>query len=159
MRYCSNCRSEIPEGESYCPQCEQYAGDVFDGKIRREKRPLSAGLLALLLLAVIAAAAAIWYNRFRPEERTATPATPSTRVVAGRPGDARATSRTQAEATRLLVAHLVAERAVTKECLVVVHEGRRANVYRFRVHDRCEHTRLGRWEVENGIVRQSAMDK
>jgi predicted nucleic acid-binding Zn ribbon protein len=159
MRYCSNCRTEIPEGESYCPQCEEYAGDVFDGKIRREKRPLSAGLLALLILAVIAAGAAVWYNRFRSEARTPTPASPSTRVVAGRPGDARASSRTQAEATRLLVAHLVAERSVTKDCLVVVHEGRRGSSYRFRAHNRCESTRLGRWEVEDGVVKRLTVDR
>jgi hypothetical protein len=150
MRYCSNCRAEIPEGEQTCPECGVYAGDVFDGKIRREKRPLSAALLALLFLAVLAGGYAVWFNRFRKEPATVNPPLPSTRVVKDRPGGSyrgRNARLTQAEATRLLVAHLVESRRLSADCVVVLSTGYRDDTYRFNAFNHCDQTRLGRWQV------------
>jgi hypothetical protein len=135
-----------------------YAGDLFDGKIKREKRPVSATLLALLFLAVIGAGYAVWMNRFHKEPEAPKPDAPPVRVVKDRPG--RATrglyaNVTEAEAIRILVAHLVETRGLKKECVVVMSNGYRDDTYRLTAFNHCEQTRLGKWQVKgrNGEVK------
>jgi hypothetical protein len=150
-RYCSNCRTEIPEGESHCPQCGEYAGDVFDGRIAKpEKRPVSVTLLALLLLAILGAGYAVWFNRDRLTQvsRKEKPAAPPVKVVADRPGG----KKDRAEATRRLIAYFVEERGLKKECVVLAQLQPQGESHRFRAFDRCDQTRLGRWQVRNGEV-------
>lgn len=127
-----------------------YAGDLFDGKIRREKKPVSALLLALLLLAVIAAGYAVWMNRFRREPEVPRPQAPPVRVVKDRPGGAHRAGNaklTEAEAMRILVAHLVETRGVKTECVVVLSNGYRDDTYRLTAFNHCDQTRLGKWQV------------
>lgn len=136
-----------------------YAGDLFDGKIRREKKPVSAGLLALLFLAIVGAAYAVWMNRVRVEPAAPKPEAPPVRVVKDRPGGAargRNAKLTEAEAIRLLVAHLVETRGVKKECVVVMSNGYRDDTYRLTAFNHCEQTRMGKWQVSGrtGKVKQ-----
>lgn len=159
MRYCSNCRAELPDKADSCLECGVYAGDLFDGKIKREKKPVSAGLLALLFLAIVGAAYAVWMNRFRAEPVAPKPEAPPVRVVKDRPGGAtrgRNAKLTEAEAIRLLVAHLVETRGVKKECVVVMSNGYRDDTYRLTAFNHCEQTRLGKWQVSGrtGKVQQ-----
>src|ERR1051326_5984888 len=46
-RYCTECRAAIPKGESVCPTCGVYAGDVFDGKLPRRRRRWPWGIAVL----------------------------------------------------------------------------------------------------------------
>ncbi len=136
-----------------CPACGVYAGDVFDGKIRREKRPVSATLLALLVLALVGAGYAVWMNRFRKEPVAPKPQAPPVRVVKDRPGGSprRADATvTEPEAIRILVAHLVESRGIRKECVVVMSLGYRNGAYQFTAFNHCEKTRLGKWQVKGG---------
>jgi hypothetical protein len=150
MRYCSNCRAELTDDTTSCPECGVYTGDLFDGKVRREKKPVSALLLALLLLAAIAAGYAVWMNRFRSEPETPKPEAPPVRVVKDRPGGAsrpRNAKLTEAEAIRILVAHVVETRGLRKECVVVMSNGYRDDTYRLTAFNHCDQTRLGKWQV------------
>ncbi|MGN6184762.1 MAG: hypothetical protein ACTHQM_14020, partial [Thermoanaerobaculia bacterium] len=149
----------LPDQADSCPECGVYAGDLFDGKIKREKKPLSAGLLALLLLAIIGTGYAVWFNRYRKDPETAKPEAPPTRVVKDRPGASekpRNAKLTQAEAIRILVAHLVETRGVKRECVVVMGEGYRDDTYRFTAFNHCDKTRMGKWQVSGrtGKVKQ-----
>ncbi|HEX7809591.1 MAG TPA: zinc ribbon domain-containing protein [Thermoanaerobaculia bacterium] len=158
-RYCSNCRAELPDKATNCPECGVYAGDLFDGKFKREKRPVSAGLLALLFLAMIGAGYAVWMNRFRKEPEVPKPDAPPTRVVKDRPGRVqrgRNAKVTEAEAIRILIAHLVETRGLKKECVVVMSNGYRDDTYRLTAFNHCEQTRLGKWQVtgRTGEVKQ-----
>jgi hypothetical protein len=127
-----------------------YAGDLFDGKVKRERKPISAALLALLLLAIAGAAYAVWMNRFRREPEIVRPPVPPTRVVSDRPGAARKArnaSVTEAEAIRILVAHLVETRRVKRECVVIMSNGYRDGTYRLTAFNHCEQTKMGKWQV------------
>ncbi|HEX2059924.1 MAG TPA: hypothetical protein VHK90_04225 [Thermoanaerobaculia bacterium] len=149
-RYCSNCRAELPPKADACPACGVYAGDIFDGKMPREKKPSSWGFWAgMLLLACVGAGYAVWMNR-RPEQVPARKETPpEVRVVRDRPGGARRAAGakvTEAEAIRLLRRHLVTTRNVKNECLAILSAG--GGAYVFNVYDRCGEVRLGKWKVD-----------
>lgn len=150
-RYCSNCRAELLPKADSCPACGVYAGDVFDGKIRREKKPSSWGFwVFVLLLAMIAAGYAVWMN-VRPEKAPPRETPPETRVVKDRPGGARkarGAAVSQAEAIRLLRRHLVTAKNIKNDCLALLSAGDRKGAYVFNVFDRCGDVRLGRWRVD-----------
>lgn len=150
-RYCSNCRAELPPNADSCPECGVYAGDVFDGRIRREKKPSSWGFWTfVLLLAIGAAAYAVWMN-VRPERQAPREVAPETRVVKDRPGGARkakGASVNEAEAIRLLRRHLVETKNINNDCLALLSAGNRKGGYVFNVYDRCGDVRLGRWRVD-----------
>src|SRR5438094_5482332 len=69
-RYCTECRAAIPKGESVCPACGVYAGDIFDGKLPKQRRSRAWWWLAL----IVVAAAAGWM--FAPWPREAHPRRP-----------------------------------------------------------------------------------
>lgn len=148
-RFCSNCRAELPDKADACPECGVFAGDLFDGKMPREKTPSNWGFwAAMLLLASIAAGYAVWMNR-RPEKPVRKEKPPEVRVVGDRPGGARrapGAKVTEAEAVRLLRRHFVATRNIKNECLVTMSAG--GEKYVFNVFDRCADVRLGRWKVD-----------
>lgn len=149
-RYCSNCRAELPPKTESCPECGVYAGDVFDGRMPREKKPVSLLLLLFLALAIGAALYALWMNRIRKEPETVRPEAPAVRVVGDRPGGARrgATADvTEAEAIRILVAHLVEERQLERTCVVVKSNGYRDGAYQLTAFNHCEQTRMGAFRV------------
>src|SRR5438270_4038418 len=65
-RYCTECRAPIPKGESVCPACGVYAGDVFDGKLPRKRRSRAwLWLIALLVGACLAG----WIYMMRSQNR------------------------------------------------------------------------------------------
>lgn len=152
MRYCSNCRGELQTSDTSCPACGVYAGDLYDGKVvKREKRPVSVHLLALLFLASIAAGYAVWMNRFREEPEAAKVEAPPVRVVKDRPGGSKqggSARITEAEAIRILIAHLVETRGMQRQCIVVMSKGYREGTYHLSAYQHCEKTRLGQWKVD-----------
>ncbi|HKR64167.1 MAG TPA: zinc ribbon domain-containing protein [Thermoanaerobaculia bacterium] len=153
-RYCSNCRAELPRGADTCPACGVYAGDVFDGRVRRRKdRP--SGVLFFLLVVLLLGTAAWWLARqridsaFKPA-RVETAPLPNVRVVSDRPGGARRATGakiSEAEAVRLLRRHL-AEKGTRDECIATKTEAMRGGDYVFTALNSCEHTRLGRFTVD-----------
>ena len=44
----------IPEGASVCPACGVYAGDIFDGKLPKQRRSRAWWWLALIVVAATA---------------------------------------------------------------------------------------------------------
>src|SRR5437899_7927808 len=87
-RYCTNCRTAIPPGADTCPQCGVYAGDVFDGRMPKQKRAASGGWrvgMLIVLLAVVAGAGWWYFTR----ATFPAPDTGLIRVVGDRPGGAR----------------------------------------------------------------------
>lgn len=150
-RYCSNCRTELPQKADSCPSCGVFAGDVFDGKIRKPRQPSSWGFWGAMLIFTIAAAAyAVWMN-IRPDpDAPVKPKAPEVRVVRDRPGGARrarGASVTEAEAVRLLRRHIVTSRGLKNECLAVMGNGSSKGTYVFTAYDQCGDVRLGKWRV------------
>lgn len=127
-----------------------YAGDIFDGKMPREKKPSSWGFWTfVLLLAMGAAGYAVWMN-VRPDRPARREVAPQTRVVKDRPGGARkakGATINEAEAIRLLRRHLVETRNVKNECIALMRTGDKRS-YVFNVYDGCADVRLGKWRVD-----------
>jgi hypothetical protein len=151
-RYCSNCRLELPRGAASCPACGVYAGDLFDGKIRKERRTTWRGVLFTAAVTLILGIAA-WYalNEWAAREERSIPSvfaprastsTAPVRVVRSRPGG----NVDEAEAIRTLRRHL-ASTGVKDECLVVMSNGRSGHAFVLTAYDRCTKTRLGKWKV------------
>jgi hypothetical protein len=151
-RYCSNCRLPLPPNASACASCGVFAGDVFDGRKPRPKKPPS-GILFFLLVAAILGTAGWWlmHQSAKPAPPPPAPPLPSLRVVADRPGGSKrvpGAKVTEAEAIRILRRHLVASTAIRDECLVLMSLPVENGAYRFTAVDTCQHTRLGRWRVD-----------
>ncbi|HUP60907.1 MAG TPA: hypothetical protein VNA69_10860 [Thermoanaerobaculia bacterium] len=156
MATCTNCGGKLLRGATSCPHCGVFAGEEADGR-PVPKRSLKWFWISLAVVVVIAAASVLLLRKPELIERqrpAATIESPPTRVVGDRPGGARRASGAkinEAEATRLLRHHLVASGAVTNDCLVAMSNGFAGNAYRFTAYNRCDGTRLGRWEV-NGTT-------
>ena len=153
-RYCSNCRAELPAGADACPACGVFAGELYDGRMHRPKTRFAL-FATILLLALAAGAAAIWWNaggkvpEWKKDE--ATPRAPSTRVVGDRPGGAKRAKGAvvnEAEAIRLVRSHLVATRGLKNECVVLLGNGFSKGGYVVTARDHCTSTRLGRFRVD-----------
>jgi hypothetical protein len=153
IRYCANCRGPLAKNATACDACGVFAGDVFDGRKPRPRKPPS-GVLFFLLVVTILGAAAWWLMRERIEPTQIAappPPLPSVKVVADRPGGARradGAAISEAEAMRILRRHLVATTGLKDECLAVMslvpHDGN----YLFSAVDGCKGVRLGRWRVD-----------
>jgi predicted nucleic acid-binding Zn ribbon protein len=144
-RYCSNCRAALPEDADSCPECGVYAGDLYDERMHRPKTRF-APFLFLLVLALAAAGAAVWWNTRGtvPWQKPApAPAVPSTRVVRDRPGG----NVNEAEAIRLVRRHLVATAGIKTDCVALLGHGFTGGGYVVTANNRCENTRLGKWRV------------
>ncbi len=151
-RFCSNCRAELPEVATSCPECGVYAGDLYDERVQRPKTRFAL-FATLLALALIAGGAAVWWNTRNafPEKKTTTPETPSVRVVGDRPGGVRrapGADVNEAEAIRFVRRHLVETLGVKADCVAILGQGNRNGAYLVNAHDRCASTRLGRWRVD-----------
>ncbi len=147
-RYCRNCRTLIPRGANTCPACGVYAGDVFNGKIPKQRRKSSGGWIVLLVL-IAAGAAAYWYWTQRPKIPRSD--TGPVRVVGDRPGGAlRAPGAAINEPEAMMtLRHYFAtqERPVKSECIAVMSKGYRGDQYLFEVVNSCNQARMGRWKV------------
>jgi predicted nucleic acid-binding Zn ribbon protein len=131
-RYCTECRAAIPKGESVCPACGVYAGDVFDGKL--PKRRASRWLWVLAV--VTAVVAALWIVPM--EERRPRPSGHATRLSSVKSErDAMVTLR------RFLT---TSDRDV--QCVALIGKGRSGGAYIIAAVDRCKHTQMGVFAVD-----------
>jgi len=151
-RYCSNCRAELAPEDETCPECGVFTGDLYD---ERQHRPRTRWALyvTLLVIAVAAAAAGIWWNAGgRLPQKSAPPLPePGTHIVADRPGGAKRAPGAvvnEAEAIRLVRHHIVMTRGIKKECVILLGKGFRDGAYRVTASDHCTNTRLGTFRVD-----------
>ena len=148
-RYCANCRAEVPKGQTNCPACGTYAGDVYDERTAAKlARRLARAGFYLVLIAAIAYGATLlweWQRRRTMPVRDTSPV----RVVRQRPGGAvvpRDATISQPEAVLLLRRHLSGD--VKGECLAMSSQGYREQAYWFTAVDSCKGIRMGRWRVD-----------
>jgi hypothetical protein len=132
-RYCSNCRAELPEGAVVCPVCGVYAGDVFDGKLPKQKRSFGIWVVIAGVLALIAAAA-LFVDQPRSAHKPLR--APVAKSLAGRAGAMQAVRQ-----------RLVSDQ-VPNECLAMMSKGMRDGAYIVDATDRCRHRTLGEWKVD-----------
>lgn len=153
-RLCSNCRAELPRDATSCPACGVFAGDVFDGKVRRKREPRKSGGIASVLLLLIAAGGAYWWWTSRQQEtpRVAPGAAEAPiRVVTDRPGGVRRAAGAklnEAEAILTLRRKLAAQHQLKNECIAVLSHGNDGRTYEMSAVDSCAGTKLGRWRVD-----------
>ena len=138
-RFCSNCRAELPAGVDTCPACGVYAGDVFDGKMPKQKRSNAWVFVVLLIAAAGAGGWWFWYTRYGQFPK---PDTGPIRVVGDRPGG----NVGEAKAVLTLRHHLALQ--TKSECLALVSRGFTNGYYTFDAVDSCHGSKLGRWRVE-----------
>lgn len=150
-RYCSNCRAELPAKAEECPACGVFAGELYDERMHRPKTRFKL-FAALLVVALAAGVAAIWWNAQRAlPDRKPAQQTPRTRVVGDRPGGAKrapGAKINEAEAIRLVRKHLVATNGIKNECIVLLGGGFSAGGYIVTARDHCASTRLGKFRVD-----------
>ena len=157
-RLCSNCRAVIPKGETTCPKCGTFAGDMFDGNLpgkgraRRGWGKLFLSILAILIAGGIVAFIFLGDTTMIPRSvwrRVPTMDSGSPRVVGDRPGGARlpaGATLNEPEAIRTLRRFLAAY--VKAECLAVMSKGYQNGAYELDALDRCHGTHLGHWRVD-----------
>ena len=139
-RFCSNCRAALPPKVTECPACGVYAGDLYDERVHRPKTRVAL-FGVLLVIAVAAGGAAIWWNARNalPERAKSVKDAPSTRVVKDRPGGV----RKETEPMRLVRRHLVVTTGVKSDCIALMAMRGGA----ITAYDSCSATRLGKWRV------------
>lgn len=140
-RFCSNCRAELPPKEEACPACGVFAGELYDERMHRPRTRFALFAL-LLLIAVAAAGAAIWWKQGR-----AIPLGKQTVVRPPAPR-ARAPVRNEAEAIRLVRRHLIEVVGIEHRCVVLLGRGLSKGAYTVRAQNHCTDTRLGNWRVD-----------
>lgn len=152
-RYCTNCRAVIPPRADTCPACGVYAGDVFDGKLPKQKRAAGGGWrvgFVVVALLVAAAGGGAWWYFNRPTFPRAD--TGPIRVVGDRPGGARraAGARLSEPEAILTLRHYFASQPepVKSECVAVISRGYSNGYYSFDAVNSCARTKLGRWRVD-----------
>ena len=137
-RYCTECRAAIPEGESVCPACGVYAGDVFDGKLPRKRRSWS-WLWWVLVILIVAAVVLFWP---RPARRQAhRPIRRGPHVV-----------KDQRDAMQTLRQFLTTSER-DEQCVALMSKGKSGSDYVIAAVDRCKHVQLGSFVVEGKTAR------
>lgn len=140
-RFCSNCRAELPKGASVCPACGVFAGEVFDGRLPREKRPYGTYLIVILGVIAIFAVATLFvrwpgvpiFHSIHPRVHKTAPRAKKL------PGEAGA---------MLAIRQRLVSDQVPNECLVLMSKGLHDGVYVIRAVDGCRHQQLGDWKVD-----------
>src|SRR5688500_4289439 len=121
-RFCSNCRAELPAKAEACPECGVFAGDLYDERMHRP-RTRFALFAVLLLLAIAAAGAAIWWKDGRAvplrKQTVVRPPAPSA------PGPV----KNEAEAIRIVRRHLVDVVGLENRCVVLLGRGLSKGAY------------------------------
>jgi hypothetical protein len=115
--------------------------DIYDDRPLGPRAKRSTWPWMLLALAVAAAGASYWYAHYEPAKPAAKALLP-VHVVRDRPGG----NVDEATAVQLLRRHFAAR--MPEQCIATISNGRRGSVYRFIVINSCDHTRLGRWQVD-----------
>jgi predicted nucleic acid-binding Zn ribbon protein len=132
-RYCTECRAAIPEGERVCPACGVYAGDVFDGKLPRQRRSRAWWWLAL----IVVAAAAAWM--FAPWPRETKPR----RLLVVRPH----VVKDQHDAMTTL-RHFLTTSERGERCVALIAKEHDGDKYVIAAVDSCKHVKLGTFAVD-----------
>ena len=150
-RYCTNCRTRIPRGAEVCPACGVHAGDVFDGRLPKQKRSGGSSFWTIALLAVLAAAGGVWFF-FNQKPALPRMDTGPVRVVGDRPGGARrpAGAAISEPEAMMTVRHYFAaqEQPIKSECLALISRGYSNGFYSMDAFNACDRTKLGRWRVD-----------
>ncbi len=133
-RYCTECRAEIPKGESVCPSCGVYAGDVFDGKLPKKKRSHAWWFVPLFILAAVVVYIFAPPVKEKTPVRTIAPLKPH---VVKNQTDAMMTLR------RFLT---TADRS--EHCVALIAKGNDGQSYVISAVDSCKHSKLGDFAVD-----------
>lgn len=130
-RFCSECRAAIPKGESVCPACGVFAGDVFDGRLPRKRR---AGWVWVAGVFVVAGLAGWMWLGYEPPKKTHL----VYRVKL---------PLSERDAMQTLRRFLTtSERDV--QCVALIGKGRSGDDYLISAVDRCKHAQLGQFAVD-----------
>jgi len=129
-RYCTECRAAIPKGESVCPACGVYAGDVFDGKLPKQRRrwPWAVAIVA----AIIALA---WF--IPVEDRR-----PRLSIVPKK-------SVTSEHDAMIALRQFLTTSERPSQCVALIAKAHSGNAYVISAVDRCKHTQLGQFAVDS----------
>jgi predicted nucleic acid-binding Zn ribbon protein len=133
-RYCTECRAAIPKGESVCPACGVYAGDVFDGKLPKQRRLRAWWWLALI---VIAAAGAWMFAPWPLETR------PPRKLPIVRPH----VIKDQRDAMTTL-RHFLTTSERNERCVALIAKEHDGAKYVIAAVDSCKHLKLGTFAVD-----------
>jgi predicted nucleic acid-binding Zn ribbon protein len=133
-RYCTECRAAIPEGVSVCPACGVYAGDVFDGKLPKQRRSRAWWWLALIVVAAAAAwMFAPWPNETHPRRK---PPVVRPHVIKDQ-RDAMTTLR-----------HFLTTSERDERCVALIAKEQGRDKYLIAAVDSCKHVKLGTFAVD-----------
>ena len=126
-RYCTECRAEIPKGESVCPACGVFAGDVFDGKL--PKKPRSWTWLWLMVLLIVGVVAG-WIYLTKPEPIIRHPAGQARRLPStGNP--------------MILLRRFLTTSERDEKCVALIAKGGVITAF-----DSCKHVKIGDFVVD-----------
>jgi len=133
-RYCTECRASIPKGESVCPACGVYAGDLFDERSLKRNRAGCWWAIALSFVVMIAFWVIMMWPRYKP---TARPAQATLHAV-----------RSERDAMIVLRQFLTTSERPS-QCVALIAKGKSGNAYLISAVDRCKHTQLGQFAVDS----------
>lgn len=152
-RYCANCRAALPPGAAWCEACGTDAGDLHDGRTRRQAAREPPWWLIIVLLLLVAGA---WVYQSKVLKSKPVFDRGPVRVVGQRPGGAyRAPGAKLSEPEAMMTVRQSLAVQVKSECLAVASRGFHDGAYTFDAVDSCSGTKLGRFKVD-GVSGQVA---
>lgn len=140
---CDNCGASVPRDLGACPQCGVFVRVVAPPSAKKRGRTATL-VLSLLLLAAAVAAGTYFLTRPAPgAQRHVLPI----RVVKDRPGGARVGGGAKINEPEAIL-RLQRSFALKPECIAILSNGYRDGAYQLTAVNRCDDTRLGRWNVD-----------